>query len=301
MERAAEGALPVKDLEPVGRSVAAMRLRRFLRDRVGVGSAIFFLVIVIAGILAPVIAPYDLLEVDFQRILEPPSPRHLMGTDYMGRDIFSRVLYGARITLASAGMVMVMVLLIGTVVGGASAYLGGRADQILMRITDIFLAFPSLILALALAAALGPSTTNATIALGLSWWPSTARLVRGQVLAAKKATYVEAARSYGASGLRLLIRHILPNCMDPVFARITLFMGYVILNFAALSFIGAGAQSPSPEWGLLIAGARHYLYSAGYYPTLIGLVIFATVLSVTLAANAIQDAFDPSVRDRVAE
>lgn len=295
MERAAEGVFKVESVETIRESVMARRLRRLLRDRVGTASIIFIFVIVIVAILAPIIAPYDPLKLDLKHALEPPSLRHLMGTDEMGRDMFSRVLYGARISIKGAVMVVMMSVLLGTVLGTASGYLGGLADEILMRVTDVFLAFPSVILAMAFAAALRPSATNAAIALGLVWWPSYARLVRGQVLATRDLAYVEAARSFGASDLRIIIRHILPNCMDPVFVRMTMTGGYAILMLAGLSFIGLGAQPPAPEWGLLIANARNYLYNAGWYPTFVGLAIFVTVMSATLAADAIQDAFEPTL------
>jgi peptide/nickel transport system permease protein len=290
-----ESYLQVEVSQIVRESARKRMARRFLRDKVGVTSLSLCVFIVALAILAPVIAPYGPFEMELKRALEPPSRAHLMGTDEMGRDIFSRVLHGARISLNSAVIVVMLSVFSGTVLGTASGYLGGLADDLVMRLTDVFLAFPSAILAMAFTTALGPSVTNAVIALGLAWWPSYARLVRGQVLATRDTMYVEAARSFGATDLRIITRHILPNCMDPVFVRMTMTAAGAILMLAGLSFIGLGAQPPTPEWGLMLANARNYLYNAGWYPTLVGLAIFATVMSATLAGDAIQDAFEPTL------
>lgn len=295
MRRTVEHVSLIEVVEIKPTPVWARRLRYLLRDKVGIASIATFAALVIMTILAPMIAPYDPRGLEIKHPLEPPSSKHLMGTDELGRDIFSRVLYGGRMSIGAALIVVMMVSFIGTVLGTVAGHLGGLADEVIMRVADIFLAFPSVILAMAFASALGPSAINAAIALGLVWWPPYARLVRGQVLATRDALYVDAARSFGATDFVLITRHILPNCMDPVFVRMTMTAGYAILAFAGLSFIGLGAQPPASEWGLLISNARNYLYSAGWYPTLVGLVIFVAVMAATLAADAIQDAFAPTL------
>ena len=276
-------------------STARRRLRRLLRDRIGVASIIISLLVVAVAIVAPKIAPFDPYKLELKHVLEAPSSVHLMGTHEMGRDVFSRILCGARYSIEGAIIVVAISVTLGTILGAVSGWFGGTVDELLMRVTDVFLAFPSLILAMALAAALGPSTTNAALALGITWWPSYARLVRGQVLGTREALYVDAARCIGATDLRILVRHVLPTCMDPVIVRMTMTAAYAILMLAGLSFIGLGAQSPTPEWGLMVAHARDYLYVAPWYPSLVGLVIFVTVMAATLATDAIQDAFEPGL------
>jgi peptide/nickel transport system permease protein len=181
---------------------------------------------------------------------------------------------------------------VGTTFGLIAGFYGGLVDQLLMRLTDVFLAFPALILAMAVVAALGPGLINAALAIGLVWWPSYARLVRGQVVAARSLPYVEAARAYGAGDVRLMTRHILPNTFGPVAVRIPVTGANAILMLAGLSFIGLGAQPPTPEWGLMIAQARRYLFTAWWYPTVIGLILFISVLAFTLASDSLQDMFD---------
>ena len=249
--------------------------------------------IVLVSVLAPTLAPYDPLDLDSAMRLRPPSYTHWFGTDDLGRDVFSRILYGGRISIRVAVIVVVISVSIGVVSGTLAGYLGGQWDQFTMRVTDIFLAFPSLVLAMALSAALGPSVENAAIALGLVWWPTYARLMRGQVLAVKGEAFIEASQASGASPARVLWRHIAPNSIDPVLVRVTLTGGNAILMSAALGFIGLGAQPPSPEWGLMVSTARRFLTEAWWYPFITGAVIFITVLVFTIAADAIQEAVYP--------
>ncbi len=270
-------------------------LRRLLRDRIGTLAGVTTVVIFLIGLMAPVLAPYDPYTPFPSARLQPPSASHWFGTDELGRDLFSRVLYGARISLEVAVITVTLAVVLGCAVGVVGGYLGGGVDQLLMRLTDVFLAFPALLLAMAFAAALGPSIVNAALALGLVYWPGYARLMRGQVLSIREHLYVEAAQACGISTPRLLLRHILPNAFDPVGVRATMTGGYAILMGASLSFIGLGAQPPTPEWGLMVAVARLYLLNAWWYPTLVGAAVFITILAITMFGDAVQDATDPKL------
>jgi peptide/nickel transport system permease protein len=276
-----------------GRTLFREQLRRLLRDRAGILMIGLAGSIVVVSLLAPVLAPYDPLDIDPAQRLRAPSRQHWLGTDDLGRDVFSRVLYGGRISIRIAAIVVAISVSIGVASGALAGYVGGQWDQLTMRVTDIFLAFPSLVLAMALSAALGPSVENAAIALGLVWWPSYARLMRGQVLAVKNEPYIEASQAAGGSHARVLWRHIAPNSVDPVLVRVTLTGGNAILMSAALGFIGLGAQPPSPEWGLMVSTARRFMTEAWWYPAISGSVIFVTVLVFTVASDAIQEAIYP--------
>jgi peptide/nickel transport system permease protein len=276
-----------------GRTVFREQLRRLGRDRLGLVMIALAGVIVAVSLLAPVLAPHDPLDIDPTQRLRAPSRQHWLGTDDLGRDVYSRVLYGGRISIRIAAIVVAISVSIGVTSGALAGYVGGQWDQLTMRVTDIFLAFPSLVLAMALSAALGPSVENAAIALGLVWWPSYARLMRGQVLAVKNEPFIEASQAAGASHARVLWRHIAPNSVDPVLVRVTLTGGNAILMSAALGFIGLGAQPPSPEWGLMVSTARRFMTEAWWYPAISGSVIFVTVLVFTVASDAIQEAIHP--------
>lgn len=257
---------------------------------------VIFLVVVAASIGAPLLTPYDPLELDFGQSLLPPSGEHLTGTDEMGRDLFTRILYGGRISLLAAAMVIVMAGVVGTVLGSIAGYSGGLVDELIMRTSDLFLAFPGLVLAIAIAAALGPSLENALVAISLVWWPWYARLLRGQVLSMKHSQYVEAALALGASDGRVLFRHILPNCVGPLTVQVSLDAGAAILSTASLSFIGVGAQPPTPEWGALIAVGREYMLSQWWYPTFPGFAILLTVLGLNLMGDGLRNILDPRLR-----
>ena len=241
-----------------------------------------FLAVILASICAPLLTPYNPVEQDLANPLLAPSGQHLTGTDEMGRDLFTRILYGGRISLQAAALVIIMAGGIGTILGCIAGYYGRVVDELIMRTSDLFLAFPGLVLAIAIATALGPSLENALIAISLVWWPWYARLLRGQVLSMKQSQYVEAALSLGASDGRVLFRHILPNCVGPLTVQVTLDAGAAILSTASLSFIGVGAQPPTPEWGALIAVGREYMLSQWWYPTFPGFAILLTVLGLNL-------------------
>jgi peptide/nickel transport system permease protein len=235
------------------------------------------------------LAPYDPLGVNIPAKLKPPSALHLLGTDDMGRDMLSRIMAGTRYSTLTIVVIMSSCLLVGISVGLVAGYFGGPVDETLMRITDVFLAFPPLILALAIVAALGPGLTNTMLAISLVWWPWYARMVRGLVLQAKEQQYVLAARTVGASDLRIMVRHILPNCMAPVLVQASMDMGSVLVTTAGLSFIGLGAQAPTPEWGAMVGIGRKYLLSAWWLSTFPGLAIFLTILGLNQLSDALQD------------
>jgi peptide/nickel transport system permease protein len=226
----------------------------------------------------------------------PPSFSHIFGTDDLGRDVLSRVISGSSISLRIAITVVTVAFAVGTIMGTAAGFFGGAVDEILLRITDIFLSIPGLVLALVIAAALGPSLYNVVLALCVTWWPWYARLARGQAISIREKQYVEAGRMVGASDLRLIFRHILPNCLSPLIVQASMDLGFVILNAAALSFIGLGAQPPSPEWGSMLNLGRSYLREAWWMATFPGLAILITVLGFNFLGDALRDILDPKLR-----
>jgi len=256
--------------------------------------------LIVAALFAPWITPYPgdaKYAIHFGSKLKPPSMEHFFGTDALGRDIFTRVVFGARMSIRIGVTVLAIALAIGVPLGLVAGYFGGRVSDIIMRISDIFLAFPSLLLPLAIAAALGPSITNAMIAIAVAWFPWYVRIVRAQVLTIKEQLYVEAARSIGVSRLSILVKHVLPNSMAPVIIQASMDMGYTILTAAGLSFIGVGARPPTVEWGLMITDARAYFLDFWWTVTFPGLAIFVTVLAFNLVGDGLRDILDPKVRD----
>jgi peptide/nickel transport system permease protein len=224
------------------------------------------------------IGPFDPNAVQVGQRLQPPSREHLMGTDPLGRDVASRVLAGAQVSIPSVLVIVVSALIVGVTLGATAGYLGGPIDNVLMRVTDVFLAFPALVLALAITGALGPDLTTAMLAVSVVWWPWYARLIRGQVLSLKHEPYVEAARSLGCSDGRVLGRHILPNAVAPVVVQATLDMGAALVTTASLGYIGMGAQPPSAEWGAMLSQARSFFLNAWWLTAFPGVAIFLTVL-----------------------
>lgn len=253
----------------------------------GVGAA----AIVMIGVLAPVIAPKDPNALNIARPLQPPSADAWFGTDETGRDILSRTIWGTRLSLVSAGAVLLIAVSIGVIVGAVAGYGGGLADEVLMRTADLFLAFPALILAIALTASLGPSLQNAVLSIGVVWWPIYARLVRSRVLSVRENLYVEAARALGLSDARVLIRHVLPQCWGAVVARVTVDIGYAIVLTASLSFLGLGSQPPTPEWGSMIATSRPYFFSYWWTVTFPGLAMFVAITVFSFLGDALYDTF----------
>ena len=237
-------------------------------------------------VLVPgVIAPQNPLELNLDNTLAPPTPQHLFGTDEAGRDLWSRCVWGVRDSLGISVLIVAGAAVIGVIVGGLAGLLRGPIDTLLMRTTDIFLAFPYLILAIAIASAVGPGLTTVTVALILVWWPGYARMVRGQVLALKEMPFVEGARAAGTSTVMILFRHLLPHLLPQLSARVTMDVGYAVLALTGLSFIGLGAQPPTPELGAIIADARSHLLVAWWYTTLPGLFVLAAVLSSMVVSD----------------
>jgi peptide/nickel transport system permease protein len=261
-------------------------------------SAVVMVIFLLAALLAPLIAPYDPLAQSIQNGLQPPSAAHLFGTDKLGRDIFSRILYGARISLFVGVSVVLISSSIGSLLGVLAGYLGGWADETLMRVTDIFFAFPALILAMAIAGALGPSLQNALIAISAVTWPVYARLLRGQVLSLKEREFVLAAKTVGVPEWQIILRHLLPNMLAPLLVQASFDMGGAITSVAGLSFIGFGAQPPTPEWGVMISEARTYLATAWWMGTFPALAIMLVVGSFNLLGDGLRDLLDPRLRGR---
>lgn len=281
------------------KSPLALGLRRFSRNRLALGAAVVILALVLTAVFAPLLAPYDPIAQDYSAVLKPPSPAHPLGTDELGRDVLSRLVYGARISIL-AGVISVGIgLLIGLPVGLFSGFVGGFWDEaIIMRVTDALLAFPALILALAIAAMLGPSFTHAMVAIGVSFAPGYIRLVRGQVLAERVREYVEAERAIGASGFRQVVRHVLPNILSPILVQASLSVAAAVIAEASLSYLGLGTQPPTPSWGSSLRTAQGYLVQAPWLAWWPGLAIFVVVLAFNLLGDGLRDLLDPRLRNR---
>ncbi|ASJ15027.1 nickel transporter permease [Thermococcus radiotolerans] len=258
--------------------------------------------LILMAILAPVLAPYPdqaLGEPNLQERLQPPSRTHLFGTDHMGRDILSRVIYGARTSLLMGFSVVALALLIGVPLGLMAGYFSGKTDLVIMRVTDIFLAFPPLLLALLIATSLGRGMTNAIVALAISWWPWYTRLARGMAISVKERPYVEASKAMGISDWKIMLRHVLPNSLSPIIVQATMDMGSAILEAAALSFLGLGVQPPTPDWGLMVSEGKDYFLNYWWYPVFPGLAIFITVMAFNLLGDAVREVIDPRLRRRL--
>ena len=273
--------------------IAAQQFQRSRVGLVGAGLVCGFLALTA---VAPLLAPYDPIATDFANVLAPPSWQHPFGTDDIGRDILSRVIYGSRISL-QAGLVTVgFALAVGLPLGLVAGFLGGRVDNLVMRGIEVILSFPTLVLALGITAILGPRLIHALFAIGIVFVPHFARLIRGQVLSVKENDYVAAARALGASNLRVMGVHILPTCLAPLLVQATFSISFAILAEAALSFLGLGTQPPTPSWGIMLAIGRGYLEQAPWLGAFPGLAIFLTVLGFNLLGDGIRDALDPRLK-----
>jgi len=277
----------------------SLMVQAFRRDPLAVASLVIIVVFILGAIFAPLLTPYAAQGRGEPNILEkfkPPSQNHPLGTDYLGRDVLARILYGGRVSLSLGFLVVIIAVLIGTPLGAISGYFGGRLDNLIMRITDIFLSFPSLLLAVAIAAALGPSFTNAMIAIALTWWPWYTRVVRAQVLSLRERYFIEAARSIGVTDWTIIRRHVIPNILTPVMVQATMDLGSAILTGAAISFIGLGVQPPTPEWGSMISDGRIYFIKRPWFAGSAGVAIFLVTLAFNLVGDALRDAADPRTR-----
>jgi peptide/nickel transport system permease protein len=247
------------------------------------------------SVAADRVAPYDPLEQSIMERLQSPSTKHICGTDQLGRDVLTRVLYGGQISLPAGLLVITIATLIGTVVGSIAGYVGGAWDELLMRLTEVFMAFPIIILAMAIAAALGPSVNNAVIAMIVVWWPNYARIVRSLVISVKANEYVEAARAIGASHPRVLLIAILPNCVAPAVVMATLDIGNAILIFAGLSFLGLGPEPSAPEWGRMVADGVDY-FDQWWLSAFPGIAILTVVMAFNFVGDGLRDLTDPRTR-----
>jgi peptide/nickel transport system permease protein len=266
---------------------------RLIANRLAVVGGVIILLMVISAVAAPLLTSHDPVEMRLSDRQLPPSRAHFFGTDEFGRDVFTRVLYGGRISLRVGIIAVSIGMIVGSVIGLAAGYFGRWFDMVSQRFIDVMLAFPDLILALAIVAVLGPSLTNVMIAIGISSIPVYARVMRGQVLSLREKEYVEAARAAGAGHMRLIFRHILPNALSPIVVIATLGIAAAILAGAGLSFIGMGAQPPSPEWGAMLARGREFLRNEWWIATFPGIFIAITVMGFNLLGDGLRDALDP--------
>ena len=277
-------------------SPRTLMMRRFRQEKIAVLGMVAIIIFVLLAVLAPVLAPYDPLAQNIQESLASPSPTHWFGADKLGRDVYSRMLYGARISLGVGLGVVTMASLVGTIIGMTAGYVGGWWDEAIMRVTDIFFAFPSLILAMAIAGALGPSLRNALIAVAVVTWPVYARLMRGQVMILRQREFVEAARATGAGHGLILRRHLFPNTLSPLLVQISFDMGTTILAVAGLSFIGFGAQPPTPEWGVMISEGRNFITTHWWLTFFPAMAMLFAVAGFNLVGDGLRDVLDPRLR-----
>ena len=285
------------DAAPVRRSAAALLWRRLSRNVMSLGAFGVIAAVALGAAAAPVIMPYDPDAPDADHALEAPSRRHWLGTDLYGRDQLTRIVYAGRVDLLVALAATAIALSLGTVLGAVSGYRGGWLDQLLMRVIDTIQAFPSFILAMGIAAALGNSVTNIVIAIAVTHVPIYGRLIRGEMLRIREMEYAEAARTVGNRQRRIIFHHLLPNCFPPVIVQATLAMGFAILTVAALSYIGLGIRPPTSEWGAMTAEGAGYIVSGEWWIFLFpGVAIMATVLSFNLVGDALRDVLDPRMK-----
>jgi len=286
---------------PASRSQAAWGRRyRMWRDLCGnplaMSGLIVAIFLIVVSIFAPLLATHNPDTQDLANRLSVPTHDHWFGTDELGRDVYSRLLYGGRITLGMVVSIVLLVAPLGLIVGCAAGYMGGYIDRVLMRVTDVFLAFPRLILALAFVAAIRPGVSSAIFAIALTAWPPFARLARAETLTIRNSDFIAAVRLTGASSWRIVLRHIVPLCLGSVIVRVTLDMSAIILTAAALGFLGMGAQPPSPEWGAMIATARRFILQQWWVPMIPGIAIFVVSLAFNLLGDGLRDVLDPKQR-----
>jgi peptide/nickel transport system permease protein len=285
-------------VDVASRSPTARVVRSMVRDRAAMLGCILFAGILTVALLAPVIAPHDPTQIQMKVRFQGPSLNYLLGTDELGRDLLSRLMYGARVSVTVGAVSVAVAATAGTVLGLVAGYVGGRVDTVIMRIMDGLLAFPAIILALAIITALGTSLTNVMIAIGIVSIPSFARITRGSVLALKGREFVEAARACGATLGYLIFRTVLPNTISPLLVQLTVGFADAILTEAALSFLGLGVPPPTPSWGSMLETGRRYLTQTAWYSTTAGAAVFLAVLSLNLIGDGLRDALDPRLQYR---
>ncbi len=271
--------------------------RRLRRNRAAIVGGVIVLLFVFIAIFAPWLSPYPPNEGDLTKRLKPPCREHLLGTDPLGRDLLSRVIYGARISLQVQIISVSIALVVGTLLGMIGGYYGGRLDNLIMRLMDILLAFPGIFLAISIIAVLGPGLTNLMLAAGIYSIPQFARIVRGSVISLKEKEFIEAARAVGEGDIDILFRYLLPNSMAPIIVQTTLRMATVLLTASGLSFLGLGVQPPTAEWGAMLSNARAYLITAPHVATVPGLAIMLVVMGFNLFGDGLRDSLDPRLRE----
>lgn len=272
--------------------------RALLRNPLAMVGLVIILTLLLVAAFAPFLAPYSPVEGLLANRLQPPSATHWMGTDELGRDILSRIIYGTRITLMIVLLVAVIAAPLGLLIGTVAGYFGGWVDRILMGLTDIFLSLPRLILALAFVAALGPGIENAVIAIAITAWPVYARIARAEVITFRKAEFLDAVQMQGASSVRIITRHVMPLCLPSTIVRVTLDMAGIILTAAGLGFLGLGAQPPLPEWGAMISRGRDFILDQWWVATMPGFAIVVVSLGFCLFGDGLRDVLDPKQRSR---
>jgi peptide/nickel transport system permease protein len=273
-------------------------IQRFSRNKLAVFGLIFIVIIILAALLAPYIAPYGYDDQDVSRRLTKPNSEHWFGTDDLGRDVFSRMIYGARVSLSIGISTTTISMFTALIIGMISGYYGGKVDNIIMRIVDIFLAIPSILLSIAIAATLGGGIVSMLIAISMGAVPGVSRLIRAQVMAESHKEYIEAAKVTRASDLRIMFKYIFPNILSVFIVTFTMGVAGGILNASMLSFIGLGAQAPIPEWGAMLSGGRQYIRDYPYLVTYPGIMISITVFSINMFGDGLRDAFDPKLKGR---
>lgn len=291
--------VPARAFRSARAEAAARALYRFRQSKLSLIGLVLVVVLIVIAIIAPWIAPYPehvAGGTNTAMRFAPPSAAHWFGTNSMGQDVLSLVLVGSQISLFSGIAVVVIAIVVGGLVGSVAGYLGGWVDEILMRFTDMLLTIPSLILAMAVAAALGSGIWNMIFAISVAWWPAYARLIRGEVIAKKEEQFIIAARALGADGRRIVMRHILPNILSPVVVKGSLDMGFAILTVASLGFVGIGVKAPTPEWGTLLSAARAYMPQYWWIALAPGFAIFTAVLAFNLLGDGLRDVLDPKAR-----
>ena len=283
--------------EKKSRSQFLTVMKALSRNKMAIVGLIILIILVFAGTFAHVIAPYDYAAQDLQNAFQHPNAQHLFGTDEFGRDIFSRIIYGARMSLLVGFVSVGIAVIVGGALGAVAGYYGKRIDNIIMRLMDILLAVPQTLLAIAIVAALGTGLVNLMIAVGISSVPTYARIVRASVLTIREEEYIEAARASGTSNTKIIMKHILPTCVAPVIVQVTLGIASAILTAAGMSFIGLGIQPPEAEWGNMLSSGRDYIRGYSYMTMFPGLAIVITVLSLNLLGDGLRDALDPKLRN----